>query len=49
MIGNATTDYAAYPLYKDFDGLIRDFCIIKGKALWTSNFTPPTTYLPDKI
>ena len=27
---------------------IKDFCIIKGTALWTSNFTPPSDYLPDK-
>ena len=24
-----------------------DYCIIKGRALWTSNFKPPTKYLPD--
>ena len=35
--------------YKYADYTIDDFCIIKGKALWTSNFTPPTSYLPDKI
>lgn len=32
-----------------FSGLIDDFCIIRRKALWTTNFTPPTTYLPDSI
>lgn len=26
---------------------IDDLCIIKGRALWTSNFTPPSSYLPD--
>ena len=25
-----------------------DVCIIKGRALWTSDFTPPTKYLPDR-
>lgn len=27
--------------------ILDDYCIIKGKALWTENFTPPTDYLPD--
>jgi hypothetical protein len=26
-------------------GQLDDVCIIKGKALWTEDFTPPTTYL----
>lgn len=30
---------------KGTPGYIDDFCIIKGDALWTSNFTPPTDYL----
>jgi len=25
-----------------------DICVIKGRALWTSSFKPPTKYLPDK-
>jgi len=29
--------------------LIEDYCLIKGKALWTSNFTPPVSYLPDDL
>ena len=33
--------------YKHLFATIDDFCIIKGKAVWTSNFTPPTSYLPD--
>ena len=48
----------AYPVYigytprttsnlKYLRGTLDDLCIIKGKALWTSNFTPPTSYLPD--
>lgn len=31
------------------NGMLDDVCIIAGKALWTENFTPPTTYLPDEI
>ena len=31
------------------NGYLDDICIIKGKALWTSDFTPPTSYLPDRI
>ena len=34
---------------KYFIGSLEDYCIISGKALWTENFTPPTTYLPDEI
>ena len=33
--------------YSDFT--LDDICLIKGKALWISNFTPPATYLPDEI
>lgn len=28
-----------------YDGSIDDLCIIKGLALWTADFTPPTDYL----
>ena len=35
----ATSKYANFT--------IDDLCIIKGRALWTSNFTPPSSYLPD--
>jgi len=34
--------------YAYADMVLDDFCIIKGRALWTSDFTPPTEYLPDK-
>ena len=30
-----------------YKGYIDDLCIIKGEALWTQNFTPPTDYLLD--
>ena len=43
-LGNSVTD-SAWSLTAYLD----DVCIIKGKALWTSNFTPPTTYLPDDL
>jgi hypothetical protein len=32
-------------LSNNFIGQLDDICIIKGKALWTEDFTPPTTYL----
>jgi len=28
-----------------YRGYLDDFCLIKGKALWTEDFTPPTGYL----
>lgn len=32
---------------RSFDGYLDDVCVIKGRALWTSDFNPPTNYLPD--
>ena len=35
---------------KQFSSMtIDDYCVIKGKALWSENFTPPSYYLPDDI
>ena len=41
---DGTSAQYRYSLYT-----LDDYCIIKGKALWTSDFTPPTTYLPDNL
>jgi hypothetical protein len=30
-----------------FKGYLQDICLIKDKALWTSNFIPPKTFIPD--
>lgn len=40
--GQLAIGYAQEGCYR---GLLDDLCIIKDEALWTSEFTPPTTYL----
>lgn len=50
MIGdwNLNVYYSWSSTRKHLKGRLKDLCIIKGKALWTKDFTPTTNYLPDK-
>lgn len=36
-----------YQSNSHFHGTLDDFCLIRGKALWTEDFIPPTSYLLD--
>ena len=45
-LGGWGTTTSSNRLYK---GYLDDVCIIRGQALWTETFTPPTDYLPNSI
>ena len=47
-VGFGTWDLPEHSTRPFWKGRIKDFCIIKGRALWKSAFKPPTKYLPDE-